>query len=1029
MFDTTFGTRLLFRRRSFSDSKQHIVRVMIALVIGLAVGQKTFAQGYTPQEAAGKMNTADGFSVSLTASEPNVRQPVAIDFDNRGRLWVVQYLQYPNPAGLKRVTVDRYSRTVYDRVPKPPPHGPRGADRITILEDSDGDGFFENAKDFVDGLNLTTGLALGHGGAFVLNVPYLLFYPDRNGDDVPDSNPEVLLKGFGMEDTSSLANSLTWGPDGWLYGTQGTNITASIRGIEFEQGVWRYHPLTRKFELFCEGGGNTWGLDFDRDGNLLYSTNYGGYLMHHGVQGAYYAKSFGKHGELHNPYAFGYFEHVPHKGFKGGHVTVGGLVYQGGSFPERFRNKYIGGDLLGHGVNWHRIIPVGATFRTEHGGELLEANDTWFAPSDVTLGPDGAIYVADWHDKRTAHPDPDAEWDRRNGRVFRIQADTAENQQHIDPASLSSDQLVDRLSHKNIWHVRRAHLVLAERRDPEIVPQLRRMALENNDDMLALRALWALYVSGGLDDETAGALLRHRYPAVRGWTVRFLGDAGHVSPEQRQTILKLAANESDPYVCSQLACTAARLPAADALPVVRALASRDELVDDPYIPLLCWWAIERNVVDHSAQVLELFSTPEAWGSPIVRDVLIDRLVRRFAAEGNSAGFEAAARLIDSAPDEGSRQMLLGSLYKGLALIGKRKQTGLPLGTAFAGIANVKSDTARRAKRFENVPEPFVDLLKTSWNRETTDPLIVRLAVRLGSEPAYRRTIERAADKNAALVERLTALDILSQLADEQCLPALLPLLGSEEPDEIQMAALKVVAKFRDDKIAKQVLAAYPDLADVVRARARNVLLGRADWAHAFLMEIDDGTYKPKEVSIEELRRVALHEDTRIEELVRKHWGGIRAGTPEEKLAEIRRLSNDLRAADGNQQQGQKLFTKHCANCHQLFGEGKKLGPELTNANRKDREYLLVSLVDPGAQIRKEFMSYVVVTADGRVIDGLMIGETPTDVTLVNAKDEKTTIARSDIEELKPSDVSLMPEKLLKPLSPQEVRDLFAYLQK
>src|SRR5579872_5767381 len=174
------------------------------------------AQGYRPDEAPRRMATPSGFRVSLVAAEPLVRQPVALDFDDRGRLWVMQYLQYPNPAGLKRVRVDRYSRTVYDRVPEPPPHGPRGDDRLTIVvEDPERPGQ-PRGKDFIGGLNLGSGFAFGHGGVFVLQVPYLLFYPDRDRDDVPDGDPNVLLSGFGMEDAHSVANSLTWGPDGWL---------------------------------------------------------------------------------------------------------------------------------------------------------------------------------------------------------------------------------------------------------------------------------------------------------------------------------------------------------------------------------------------------------------------------------------------------------------------------------------------------------------------------------------------------------------------------------------------------------------------------------------------------------------------------------------------------------------------------------------------------------------------------------------------------------------------------------------------
>src|SRR5262245_24592716 len=342
-----------------------LVSALSAVVLG---SRPAGAQGFAPGVAPQRMSVADGLEVRLVASEPLVRQPVASEFDDRGRLWVIQYLQYPNPAGLKRVAVDRFSRTKYDRVPEPPPHGPRGADRITILEDADGDGRTDRGRDFVDGLNLATGLAFGHGGVFVLNVPYLLFYPDRNRDDVPDAAPEVLLSGFGMEDAHSVANSLTWGPDGWLYGCQGSTVTANIRGIEFQQGVWRYHPVSRRFELFCEGGGNSWGLDFDRTGRLFYSTNYGGFTLLHAVQGGYFVKSFGKHGALHNPHAYGYFEHAPHQNFRGGHVTVGGIVYQGDSFPAAFRDQYIAADLLGHGVYWHSIQPRGSTVQTAHGG-------------------------------------------------------------------------------------------------------------------------------------------------------------------------------------------------------------------------------------------------------------------------------------------------------------------------------------------------------------------------------------------------------------------------------------------------------------------------------------------------------------------------------------------------------------------------------------------------------------------------------------------------------------------------------------
>ena len=291
---------------------------------------------------------------------------------------------------------------------------------------------------------------------------------------MPDSDPEVLLTGFGMEDSSSLANSLVWGPDGWLYGTQGTNIQANIRGIEFEQGIWRYHPVTKEFELFAEGGSNMWGLDFDRRGRLIAGTNHGGSIVFDIKQGAYYEKAFEKHGELHNPYAFGYFRHVPHKNFQGGHVTVGGFIYRGISFPEEYRNTYMAVDTLGHAVRWHRFLPAASTLRSFNGGVLVDANDKWFAPSDAVMGPDGSVYFADWHDQRTAHPDPDANWDRSNGRIFRLRWKDGPFAGIVDPQTRSGLTLIDWLASANGWRVSRALRVLAERRDPELADLLRK---------------------------------------------------------------------------------------------------------------------------------------------------------------------------------------------------------------------------------------------------------------------------------------------------------------------------------------------------------------------------------------------------------------------------------------------------------------------------------------------------------------------------------------------------------------------------
>ena len=487
------------------------------------------------------MQVAPGLEVQLVASEPEIRQPISLSFDDRGRLWVLQYLQYPTPAGLKPIKVDQYLRTVWDKLPEPPPRGPRGADCLTILA-PDQKGRFHKVKDFVTGLNLASGFALGFGGVFIVQPPYLLFYPDRNGDDVPDSDPQVLLTGFGMEDPHAYANSLQGGPDGWLYGAHGSTCTAHIRGISFQQGIWRYHPRTHEFELFAEGGGNTWGLDFDAHGNAIAGTNNGNVIALHQVQGAYYVKGFAKHGELHNPYAFGYFEHLPHRGFEGGHVTCGGIVYQGDGLPASFRGTYIAANPMANNLYWHTLTRRGSTFSSKQEGTFLAGNDTWFRPVDCLTGPDVAFYIADWYDKRINHVDPVDNWDRSNGRVYRVTGVGARSPASFDLGKLSSVELVELLSHSNSWQVGEARRLLAERRDPALIPSLQAKVLAEHGS-LALEYLWALKACGGFYPQTAARLLAHPQEDVRAWTVRLLGDSRRIPSEVWQTLLSMVRGE------------------------------------------------------------------------------------------------------------------------------------------------------------------------------------------------------------------------------------------------------------------------------------------------------------------------------------------------------------------------------------------------------------------------------------------------------------------------------------------------------
>lgn len=999
---------------SSRDYRQLYIAVLIVFFwIGQHEIRLLQADERSPQACLQRMQTSDGVEVSLVASEPLVRQPVCIEFDDRGRLWVIQYLQYPNPAGLERVNVDRYSRTRYDRVPEPPPLGPVGADKITILQDLDGDGVMESGVDFVQGLNLASGLAFGHGGVFVLNVPYLLFYPDHDRDDRPDSDPEVLLTGFGMEDAHSVANSLTWGPDGWLYGCQGSTVTSNIRGIEFQQGVWRYHPATKQFELFCEGGGNSWGLDFDSAGELLYSTNYGGFILLHAVQGGYFVKSFAKHGPLHNRFAYGYFEHAAHENFQGGHVTAGGIIYQADALPAQYQGKYIGADLLGHNVLWHDILEDAATVRTRHGGVLLRSNDPWFAGCDVTTGPDGAVYVADWHDARTAHPDPDAQWDRSNGRIYRL-APQQLPMVSLDMAKQSVEQLLALHQHSNQWLVRRARQELVRRKDQSSLAQLRAQSLAKQQPQLALESLWTLSSLGGLDLDLARHLLDSPHAEVRKWAVRLLGDlvASQHRPLPEDIAHRLdgfAETEPSIQVRQQLACTAARLPAQQALPLINANIIRDIDSSDHRLPQLWWWAVQRHSLSARDEVLKRFTRNTIWTSRLGRTFLLPRLVRLYSAEATAAGLDAVYRILSAAPDQSARDELWPSVLSGWL-----EQQG---------------DLLNDFRRTIAKSHPLREMVLAAWRENPQDLILTRLSIELGHTEATDVLRTTAMDNRESLARRTECLELLGQLNDIRLLPEALKLIESNADPKLKMAALSITARASDVETSRRLLEIFRVAeSPTISGGIIEILVSRVASAEMLLAAVDSGQFDPKQISLEQARRISMLEVPALDAIVSRHWGKLHAQSSGELLAEIRRLNNDLRAASGDPKAGRPLFDKHCANCHQLFGRGHPLGPDLTQANRQDRDFLLTSLVDPSSMIRAEYVSLLVHTVDGRVITGLPVESSGDGITLLDANRQRILIPISDVEQQIQSPVSIMPADLYKQFSPQELRDLFAYLQ-
>ncbi len=1013
--DDTARSELPAERPSGTDEPGSLAgNEKVAELIETFAGRGTLADGSSPtaaEEAVRHFQVHEDFEIELVAAEPMVRQPLYMSWDHRGRMWVVQYLQYPFPAGLKVIRYDQHLRAVFDKVPSPPPGHVPGADRVTVLEDTDGDGTMDIARDVITGLNIATAVVVGRGGIWVLNPPYLLYYADADGDDEPDGDPEVHLSGFGLEDTHSVASSLRWGPDGWLYGASGSTTTGTIasaatKALHFKgQCIWRYHPESREFEIYAEGGGNTFSLEIDAAGRVFSGTNYGRTHGMHYAQGGYGVKSWGKHGPLTNPFAFGFFEHMKHEGFEE-RFSQAFSIYEGGAFPESYDHVVIAANALHNRVVASDLHRDTSSWRTVDRPPLVTTADRWFRPVDVKVGPDGAVYLADWYDSRLTHVDPRDNWHKASGRIYRLRAKGWGPISVTDLSQLDGARLVDLLlTHPNKSTRHEALRILGDRRDGSLIPELRKI-VEADASERTLDAFWALNLCGGFTEDATLTALDSRQPDVRRWAVRLVGDERRASPAVARALERLAAGEAHREVRSQLASSARRLPAPHALPIVRRLLEREEDLEDIHIPLLLWWAIEASVDSGRDAVLGLFEDREVWSLPMVDRYILERLMRRYAMAGTDGDFETCARLLALSPGATSTKRLMGGL-----------------------------EEAFRGRQIANLPASLANALEEY--QRTLGGSDLALALRQRKGEAIDRALEIIADPSADRSTRLEYIEILGQIGEPRSVKRLERLLRATETSALQRVTLQALMNYDEPSIAGAILDAYQSsLADEhgVRATAHRVLASRKDWTRAFLQDVDSWKIKPETISLDVVHQMTLHGDPEIDALVEKHWGKVRGSTPSEKQAEIDRLRRVIQdtgtrviGREGDVKAGKALFTDRCAKCHTLFDEGGQAGPELTGYERDNLDFLLLGIVDPSAAIREEFTSFLVVTGDGRTLTGLIDAQDSRTVTLRDVENQTTLVAREQIERLEALPTSLMPEGLTNELDDAQVRDLFSYV--
>jgi len=964
-----------------------------------SVDRASFAQSpdtdapLLPEEAAKRMVVPEGFRVSLFAGEPDVRQPIGFCIDDRGRLWVAEAYNYPI-------------------------HGTKPGDRILIFEDTDGDGKFDSRKVFYDQLNYVTGIEVGFGGAWVMSPPNFYFIPDRDGDDVPDSKPEVLLDGFGNHANShNLANGFAWGPDGWLYGTHGrTNWsrigkpgTSDDQREQYDGGVYRYHPVRHEWEPYADGTTNPWGIDWNDFGEGFVCNCVNPHLFHV-IQGAHYEPWRNRSS---SQYAYARIDTIAdHLHFVGkqnvrdglgsheedaaggGHAHCGTMIYLGDNWPERYRNSVFMNNIHGKRINNDLLKRSGSGYVASHAPDILHSRDPWHMGVTLQYGPDGGVFVLDWSDTGECHSVRNTQ--RETGRIFKIVYGQPKSKP-VDLGQVSSDELVSLHKHRNDWFVRHARRLLQERAAQgadltEAKQALRKLFYESTEVPLRLRAFWTLHALNDLKQDFLLEQLQSPSEHIRAWSVRFLCEDRNPSAQALDRLAQLAAIDTSPVVRLYLASALQRLEWNKRWPILEPLLKRPEDSLDANLPLMYWYALE-PLFDAGWKPFIAFTSQ--CKVPLVRE----HIARRAASSKQST--ECLTDLIQVMQSSDDSELHSDVLRGTLTGLEGRRNVAMPVGW---------SETW--------------DRLKTSKLLEVRQ-LSLELALIFNDPSAVDQLRKQAEDTQSTDQERNRAVQALVNKKFPQTAELLLKLL--EDP-VVSHAAIRGLAEFDHPTTAKTLVERFgkSDLTgqqDILQTLASKVI-----WAGELLQAMESGQIPRKSVTAYTVRQLQNLGDAQLDSRVKGIWGEIRT-TSADKTKQIadakRRLTPDaIRSADvGN---GRMLFQKQCANCHRLFDAGGTIGPDLTGSQRTNISYLLENLIDPSATVSKDFQMELIVTSTDRVVTGLVVAENEVSVT-IQTVNEKIVVPKDEIESRKLSQVSLMPEGILQPLAFAQVRDLVAYL--